>query len=494
MTAAHCVEQCEHETCEWPGGETFECYRCARQPLPASALYVAAGWRTIDDGWSAEIAPVQDLIVHESYKTTDLWILDSGDCILETEDKLLCDKPGFGTDLHDIALLRLKRPLTLASPVPLLQRDDNLVGTNGVAQGYGTRTPSEYDALLEQDEFLSMLNETTTPVEDLTQQELLTGPGANQSGTCYGDSGSPLYVFKDGELFVAGFASRLRLDAEGCGSGSLYTSAPAYAQWVYEKAPEAIFYGVRGGGGCSASPWAPTSSSAWLWGIVLVTLWTRGRRNAALGVACCSVVIGTVGCGSSSTDDASLCTAERDPMGWYCDPSLEVIDLTAASALARAEVTDLEGAILWRLRGPGLTPDGNDPMWHLIYRVPGTEEEHVVYVDASGEVHVEATGYYYPDTCIATDPVRPLDSRRITQDALRRFEAEIGTIVLGEKHSLSMFQLHPCQLASYEVHMRNTVRLQLLDEDESTFLYAVYDDEGNFLGMKGPCGSLTECP
>lgn len=90
-----------------------------------------------------------------------------------------------------------------------------------------------------------------------------------------------------------------------------------------------------------------------------------------------------------------------------------------------------------------------------------------------------------------TAPLRPLDSRRIGQDAVRRFEAELGTLALGSKHTLAFFQDHPC--AHFVVqHMRNVVRLQLLDY-EWRFHMIAYDDDGRFLGAIGPCWGPEMC-
>ena len=83
---------------------------------------------------------------------------------------------------------------------------------------------------------------------------ILTAEGTNRSGVCFGDSGGPLYVREGGGFFVAGIAVRVRLDRTPvCGGGGIHTLAPAYADWIYEKAPEATPFRLSGGGGCAAA-------------------------------------------------------------------------------------------------------------------------------------------------------------------------------------------------------------------------------------------------
>ena len=214
VTAAHCVEVCGYEACESDDGETFECYRCEPKPRPANSLFVAGGLRTLDDVWSAEIKAVRELIVHEGYLPSAQWLIDLGACVSGRENELICEKPGLAADLHDIALLMLEAPMTAVNPVPLLDSGDDLAGEMGTAQGYGMRAPPEYEGLLDQPQYFSLLNQTTTPIEQATEQEILTAEGTNRSGGCFGDSGGPLYIQRGNELFVAGFLSRFRLDVE----------------------------------------------------------------------------------------------------------------------------------------------------------------------------------------------------------------------------------------------------------------------------------------
>ena len=110
VTAAHCVEVCGYQDCELYDGETSRCYVCGPELLPASSLYVAAGLRTLDDVWTAEVRAVRELVVHEGYVTTDQVLVDAGVCETDGEEELTCDHPGLAPDFHDIAVLRAGGP------------------------------------------------------------------------------------------------------------------------------------------------------------------------------------------------------------------------------------------------------------------------------------------------------------------------------------------------------------------------------------------------
>ena len=69
--------------------------------------------------------------------------------------------------------------------------DEGLIGEAGIAQGYGLRASPEYEGLLDQGQYESLLNEAITPIEQVTGDWIATAEGANQSGVCFGDSGGP---------------------------------------------------------------------------------------------------------------------------------------------------------------------------------------------------------------------------------------------------------------------------------------------------------------
>ncbi|NNE19928.1 MAG: trypsin-like serine protease [Myxococcales bacterium] len=482
VTAAHCVEVCGFETCGPGDGDTTECYRCEPEPKPADSLYVAAGLRTLDDAWSAEIRAVRELVVHEGYVPTDRWFLDVGTCEPGDVNDLICEKPGLATDLHDIALLLLQNPVINVNPVHLLHSSDDLAGEIGTAQGYGLRAPREYEGLLDQPQYASLLNEAPTPIEQVTDQEILTGAGMDLSGGCFGDSGGPLYVQRGNDFLAAGFLSRFRLDAEGpyCGSGSIYTFAPGYIDWIYEKAPEAIPFQRGGGGaGCSTSPRAFAPNGIWLAGLLALVLLLRARRGAVVVLA--TVLLGgaSSGCGSDGGDlsDLSFCNDKYDPSGDFCDPSVERIDLGTAEKRAR----DLMPSEAWLWSAVGgaqgtVNPDGEAEAWFLQYYIPGQLELpdlllRSVAIGASEEARAfQEIGIFQ---CVPTEPMVPLDSRVIVHDAIRRLEQAGVSVRLGEERLLRVVQRHRCARQPDEwsgVGVANA------------FLY--YDDDGSYLGME----------
>ena len=475
VTAAHCLDACGYENCEVDGGETSECYVCEPEPLPAGSLYIAAGLRTLDDVWMAEIEAVRELVVHEGYVRNDQWRLDAGVCE-QRGDGLFCEKPGLATDLHDIALLLLEGPVTVEDPVRLLPGSDDLVAEIGTAQGYGLRAPPEYAGLLDQRQYASLLNETNTPIEQVTDQEILTAEGTHRSGTCYGDSGGPLYVQRGNELFVAGFFSRFRLDVDGpyCGRGAIYTSAPGHMDWIYEKAPEAI----PGGGGCSASSDAQASNGIWLTGLFVLLLFVRARRGALVVTAIVLIGAPSIGCGSDGDGDPSFCSDKYDPTGDFCDPSVERIDLQAAEQRARNWMPS--EAWLWSAVGgaeENVNPDGKAEAWFLQYYIPGQLELpdallRSVTVYASEDLRpFQEIGTVQ---CIPTEPMVLVDSKDIVHDAIRRLEQAGVSVRLGEEGLLRVVQSHRC---AREPDVWGGVGFA------NTFLY--YDDDGSYLSMEG---------
>lgn len=478
VTAAHCVEVCGYETCERDDGETFRCYVCEPESLPASALFVAAGLRTLDDVWTSEVRAVRELVVHEGYAFSDQWewFVDAGVCEQRGENEFICEKPGLATDLHDIALLRLGAPVTAMKPARLLPGSDGLVGEIGTAQGYGLRAPRGYEGLLDQPQYVSLLNETSTPIEQVTDEEILTSEGTYRSGTCYGDSGGPLYVQRGNELSVAGFFSRFRLDAERpyCGAGSIYTSAPGHIDWIYEKAPEAI----PGGGGCSASSDAQASNKIWFTGLFVLLLFVRARRGALVVAAIFLIGAPSIGCGSDGDGDPSFCNDKYDPTGDFCDPSVDRIDLRTAEQRARSSMPS--EALLWGAVGGAegtVNPDGEAEAWFLRYYIPGQIELpdalfRSVTVHASEDLRpFQELGIAQ---CIPTEPMFLVDSKHMVHDAIRRLEQAGVAVRLGEEGLFRVVQSHRC---AREPDTWGGVGFA------NTFLY--YDDDGSYLGVEG---------
>lgn len=477
VTAAHCAEICGYAPCGLGEDDTSRCYVCAPEPLPAGSLYIAAGLRTLDDVWATEINAVRELVVHEDYLSSDRWVLDSGACEPRNEDEFVCEKPGLATDLHDIALLLLEDPVTVLNPVRFRPGGDDLVGTLGTAQGYGLRAPREYEGLLDQQQYASLLNETTTPIEQVTDQEVLTAEGANRSGVCSGDSGGPLYVQRGNETFAVGVASRTRLDADSpiCGAGAIYTSLTGHTDWIYENAPEAI---NGAGGGCSAASTTRAPNGIWLAAILASLLLLRARRVVLVVGAVALLGAPSTGCGSGGESDPSYCNDTYDPTGDFCDPGVERIDLREAERWARGSMPS--EALLWSAVGgadEALNPDGEAESWFLRYFIPGQIELpdalfRSVTVYASGDLRpYQELGTVQ---CLPTEPMIPVDSRDLVHDAIRRLGQAGVSVRLGEEGLLRVFQSHRC---AREPDTWGGVGFA------NTFLY--YDDDGSYLGTEG---------
>ena len=479
VTAAHCADVCRYAPCGFGEDDTSRCYVCEPEPLPAGSLYIAAGLRTLDDVWATEITGVRELVAHEGYLSSDQWfyVLDSGTCEPRGEDEFVCEKPGLARDLHDIALLLLEAPVTVLNPVRILPRSDDLVGAPGTAQGYGLRAPPGYEGLLEQQLYASLLNETDTPIEQVTDQEVLTAAGTNRSGVCAGDSGSPLYVQRGNEIIAVGVASRTRLDTEApiCGAGAIYTSLPGYADWIYQNAPEAI---DGAGGGCSAASTEREPNGIWLAAILASLLLARARRVTLVVAGVALLGAPSTGCGSDGESDPSYCNDTYDPSGEFCDPGVERIDLQEAVQRARSSMPS--EAWLWSAVGGAegtVNPDGEAEAWFLRYFIPGQIDLpdalfRSVTVFASGDLRpYQELGTVQ---CLPTELMIPVDSKDLVHDAIRRFEQAGMSVRLGEEGLLRVFQSHRC---AREPDTWGGVGFA------NAFLY--YDDDGSYLGMEG---------
>ncbi|MGB5268705.1 MAG: trypsin-like serine protease [Polyangiales bacterium] len=421
---------------------------------PADSLYVAAGVRTLDDVWRAEVTGVRELIVHEQF--------------LE----------GFSTD---IALLRLDSPITVLNPVRLLPDSEDLVGEVGTAQGYGLRASAEDHGLLDQQQYASFLNEANTPIEEVSEFAIVTSEGVNGSGICFGDSGGPLYIQRDNALYAAGITSAFRGYTDSgpiCGAGAFYVPLVSYTDWILENAPEAIPAQLGAGGGCSAASMTPAPTGIWF-AAILAALALISSRRVLLGLAAFAL-LGTfsTGCGSDGDANPSLCSDTYDPTGDFCDPGVERIDLREAERRARGSMPS--EALLWSAVGGAdetVNPDGEAESWFLRYFIPGRIE----LPDALfRSVTVYASGNLRPYQelgtvqCIPTEPMLPVDSRDLIHDAIRRLEQAFVSAQLGEEGLLRVFQSHRC---AREPDNWGGV------EFANTFLY--YDDDGSYLGTEG---------
>ena len=62
VTAAHCVDACEDlPLCEDGAGGLYRCEPCTVTPRPRHTVFIAAGVRSVDDVWGAELVPVREV-------------------------------------------------------------------------------------------------------------------------------------------------------------------------------------------------------------------------------------------------------------------------------------------------------------------------------------------------------------------------------------------------------------------------------------------------
>ncbi|OZM73329.1 serine protease [Amycolatopsis antarctica] len=139
--------------------------------------------------------------------------------------------PSYGQETAgDIALVKLSAPATSA-PISVAGSAD--VGTKSRLLGWGQTDPepggSAPTALQQLDTSVVDAGECTGI--DGTKELCTENPGGD-SGACYGDSGGPQIA--DGKLI--GVTSRTGNGDSTCATGpSIYTSAPAYADWITEN-------------------------------------------------------------------------------------------------------------------------------------------------------------------------------------------------------------------------------------------------------------------
>ena len=333
-------------------------------------MYVTPGVRTVDDLWTTEPVAVRDAFVSKGYAR--LAGLDGRRRRVRARTAMTTSVPSrvcprrSATSWFSCSIRRL----TASRPCRFFLDVEDLELSHGIATGYGERTVPGSEELLDQDEYHSTLHETSTAIERVAANEILTDAGENDSGTCYGDSGGPLYVQRGNELFVAGVLSRLRSDREPprCGKGAIYTAIAPYQNWIFDVAPETIPFQSHGGGGCSVSSQSGARSGLWVLGLVLFVFCLPAARRRRPRVLILLAALSSMGCGSSG--EASFCTERYDPLGVACDPEVERTDLYTAEALARVEVP--EDAWLWEVRSSysHVDPDGNAMDWALTYYLP----------------------------------------------------------------------------------------------------------------------------
>ncbi len=436
VTAAHCVDICLRDFDCAMSDDPEQC-SCETAPPPDGAAFVIVGLHDMDDVWTADYVSVRDAYIHEGYDSFGDWGIDP--------------ETGLSNEGNDIAVLVLDRPVSNIPSIPLLPPDDPAALVTGLAQGYGFKTQVADRQLLSQGDFESLLNEIESPIELLAERELLTFETEEGGTVCFGDSGGPLYARSGSGVHLLGIASRSKsMDNGGlCESGAVYTLAPSYAEWIYEKAPEAI---PAGGGRCSVSPFSDRPSPLIPLAALAVLLLVCVRRMRTAVAAFVLLTIGLLGCGCGGGDGpgagGSLCTEDRDPLGVYCDPETARIDLQSAERIAREIVPD--GAWFWGASAwseGGVNPDGEAELWLFEYFLPEQSEPPTtellsIAVYASGERESAMISRHFK--CIPTRPITPMSSRAVVHDAIRRLQSEGVTVRLGEGAILELYQAHRC--------------------------------------------------
>lgn len=135
----------------------------------------------------------------------------------------------------DIALVKLSAPAKSA-PVSLGTTTD--AGTKTRLLGWGQTCPERggCDAPVN----LQQLDTQVVEADKCTgidgSVELCTDNPGGDAGACYGDSGGPQVVEAGGKFELIGVTSRTGNGDPTCATGpSIYTSAPAYSDWISQN-------------------------------------------------------------------------------------------------------------------------------------------------------------------------------------------------------------------------------------------------------------------
>jgi len=198
VTAAHCVSA---ETI--PGDIQLD--------LPASAFGVVEGARDVSRASPVQIHRLRSITRHPGFAPAELHV-----------DGL--------SDANDIAVMVLETEAIVLRPTPILPMAevDVLVRPRDglLISGYGESNLDRSGS--------GLLSLAETPYVGRTERELVAG-GDDEPDTCYGDSGGPAYVLSGGVRYLLGVASRGTTVDSACGTGSIFTLASAYEQWLRES-------------------------------------------------------------------------------------------------------------------------------------------------------------------------------------------------------------------------------------------------------------------
>ena len=160
---------------------------------------------------------VQSIVLHEDYG----W------------DGEITHPSGIG-QVNDIAILILSEAASQES-TPLLPesliRDTLTEGTSLTISGYGINNLQTGDD--------GKLYTGQVPLVYLGDSEFLAGEEGDQTDTCNGDSGGPVYITADGVRYLIGVTSRAaNTSSIPCGDVGIYTFASSYFSWILETSEE----------------------------------------------------------------------------------------------------------------------------------------------------------------------------------------------------------------------------------------------------------------
>ncbi len=203
LTASHCIQLVDDQTNQ------------LERTLGPDDLVVVAGALHVEESEEDQYFDIEEVLFHDSFPA-----------MAENNDP-----DGLGQDF-DIALLLLTEPVETLPTVPILppSRVDEVLtaGTSVIIAGYGGQGPAE-------DSDAGELFIAETPFQRRGAYEFIAGQPGNPD-TCPGDSGGPLYVEDEGELYVVGASARgVTSTDKTCGDGGIYTLVPAYLDWIAER-------------------------------------------------------------------------------------------------------------------------------------------------------------------------------------------------------------------------------------------------------------------
>ena len=127
---------------------------------------------------------------------------------VEVHPDYRCDLPEAST-VSDLAILRLAEPVTGIAPSPINTFSDPAIGSRGTIVGYGFTQAGFADSGIKREGEVTTaacqgVSDSTHVCWDFTAP---IGPPGEDSNTCSGDSGGPLFIEMAGEEVIAGLTS-----------------------------------------------------------------------------------------------------------------------------------------------------------------------------------------------------------------------------------------------------------------------------------------------